>query len=144
MVSFHFTVRTGVSVQVVNSGDAVTVTIVMNGNLNQRAALPAKHEFLVSKQDLAAMDSRAGTLWSWKEFKRGSESIGIGAAILAKGILTDRYDPPYAHSAHDSEIIHVPVDSLAGNTPYSVDDSQPFPIYGSLTLAWERNAPTNN
>jgi hypothetical protein len=138
MVSFHFTVRTGVAVQVVNSGDAVTVNIVMNGNINKRAPLPPRHDVSVSKQMLADADPRAGTLYSWKELKRGVETLGVGAAILAEGVLTDRYDAPYAHSVHDGEIIHVPVDSLSGNTPFSVDDGQPFPIYGKLTLTWER------
>jgi hypothetical protein len=138
MVRFHFTVRTGVAVQVVNSGDAVTVTIVMNGNLNTRAPLPPRHDVSVSREDLKRMDPRAGELYLAKETASGIESLGIGARLLARGVLTDRYDAPYAHSVHDSEIISVPLDSLSGNTPFSVDDSQPFPIYGQLTLTWER------
>ena len=142
MVSFHFTVRTGVAVQVVNSGDAVTVNIVMNSNVNKRAPLPPRHDVSVSREDLKRMDPRAGELYLAREIRSGIETLGVGAALLAKGVLTDRYDAPYAHSAHDSEIIHVPVDSLSGTRHFSVDDSQPFPIYGHLTLTWERGGAT--
>jgi hypothetical protein len=147
MVSFHFTVRTGVAVQVVNSGDdAVTVNIVMNGNINQRAPLPPKINLTVSKSTLAQMNSDAGDLYSLEQFQRGVYGFifggplgdGLAEVFLSKGVLTDRYRTPLPGSAHDSEIIHVPVDSLSGNTPFSVDDSQPFPIYGHLTLKWER------
>ena len=61
-----------------------------------------------------------------------------GAVLLARGVLTDRYDAPVAHSVHDTEVVRVPVDSLSGNTPFTVDDAQPFPVYGYLTLRWER------
>lgn len=141
MVTFHFTVRTGVVVQIVNSGDAVSVQIAMNGNINKRAPLPPRHDRSISRDELKAADSRAGDLYLGKEIERGGLSLGVGAALLARSVLTDRYDAPSAHSAHDSEIIHVPVTSLSGNTPYSVDDGQPFPIYGQLTLTWERGAP---
>jgi hypothetical protein len=138
MVSFHFTVRSGVVVHVVNSGDAVTVHVVMNDNINKRAPLPPRHDVSISREDLKRMDPRAGQLYLAKEVVSGLGSFGVGAALLAKGVLTDRYDAPYAHSSHDSEITKVPVNSLSGNTPYSVDDSQPFPIYGWLTLTWQR------
>jgi len=138
MARFHFTVRTGVVVQVINSGDAVTVTIAMNGNLNQRAPLPPRHDVTIGRQELNRMDPRAGELYLGKEIRSGIETAGIGAKLLERGVLTDRYDAPSAHSVHDSEITYVQVDSLSGNTPFSVDDSQPFPIYGQLTLKWER------
>jgi hypothetical protein len=138
IVSFHFTVRSGVAVQVVNSGDAVTVHVVMNGNTNKRPALPARHDVTISREDLKRMDARAGLLYLGKEVVTGIETGGVGAYLLGRGVLTDRYDAPYAHSSHDSEVTTVPVDSLSGNTPYSVDDSQPFPIYGWLTLRWQR------
>jgi hypothetical protein len=138
IVRFHFTVRTGVAVQVVDKGDAVSVIVAMNGNTNKRAALPRRRDFVVDRQALKAMDPRAGDLYLGKEVERGVLSAGIGAALLARGVLTDRYDAPVARSVHDSETIQVPVSSLSGNTPYSVDDGQPFPIYGQLTLRWER------
>ena len=140
MVSFHFTVRTGVVVQVANSGDAVTVAIAMNGNTNKRAPLPTRHDWTVTRQELKAADSRAGDLYLGKEIERGGLSLGIGAALLARGVLSDRYDAPVPRSAHDHEMTRVPVKSLSGNTPFSVDDGQPFPIYGTLILSWQRGA----
>ena len=138
IATFHFTVRTGVAVQVVNAGDAVSVVIAMNGNTTTRGDLPAKHDLVVDRDGLKKMDSRAGDLYLGKEIERGALSLGVGAALLARGVLTDRYDAPVAHSVHDTEVVKVPVNTLRGNTPFSVDDGQPFPIYGQLTLTWER------
>ena len=138
IATFHFTVRSGVAVQVMNAGDAVNVVIAMNGNTVTRGPLPTKHDLVIDREALKKMDSRAGDLYLGKEIESGVTSLGVGAALLARGVLTDRYDPPLAHSVHDTEFVRVPVNTLAGNTPFSVDDGQPFPIYGTLTLRWER------
>lgn len=138
IATFHFTVRSGVVVQVARAGDAVNVVVAMNGNVNTRGALTTRHDVVVDREALKKMDERAGQLYLGKEIERGGLSSGVGAALLAKGVKTDRYDAPVAHSVHDTEVVRVPVDSLAGNTPFTVDDGQPFPIYGQLTLTWER------
>jgi len=142
IATFHFTVRSGVTVQVVNAGDAVSVYVVMNGNINKRAPLPTRHEIVVDREALQKMDARAGELYLAKEVDSGINGSGvIGTFLLSKGVPTDRYDAPVAHSVHDTESVRLPVSSLIGNTPFSVDDGQPFPIYGQMTLTWERAAP---
>jgi len=138
IADFHFTVRSGVAVQVVRAGDAVKVVVAMNGNVNTRGALTTRHDVVVDRAALTKMDPRAGELYLGKEAERGVLSNGLGAVLLARGVLTDRYDAPVAHSVHDTEVVRVPVDSLSGNTPFTVDDAQPFPVYGYLTLRWER------
>ena len=65
----------------------------------------------------------------------------LSLVALNRDWLTDIYQPPVAWSSHDSEITRIAVDDLRGNTPFSVDDSQPFPIYGQLRLQWERRSP---
>lgn len=149
MASFHFTVRTGVTVQVANIGDAVSVNIVMNSNLHKRVALPPKHDFFVTREMLAEQDSRAGDLYKVEALDTvlfggvgggavvgGLVGSGIEKSILEDGILTDKYDAPVAPP--NVQMISVPVDSLHGNTPVSVDDGQPWPLAGTLTLTWER------
>lgn len=138
MIRFHFTVRSGVVVQVVHDGDAVSVNVAMNSNTNRRAALPPRHDRSVGLSELYGDNKDAGRLFIAEYIKFAFTTLGIGDLILARGLKTDRYDAPSARSTHDSEVIHVPVSSLSGNTPYSVDDGQPFPVYGNLTLTWER------
>src|SRR5206468_4595615 len=57
-------------------------------------------------------------------------------------VLTDRYDAPIAASVRDGEIIRAPVNALPAGQHFSIDDNQPFPIYGWLALYWQENKPT--
>ena len=98
----------------------MSVVVAMNGNTTTRGDLPAKHDLVVDRDGLKKMDSRAGQLYLGKEIESGVTSLGVGAALLARGVLTDRYDAPVAHSVHDTEVVKVPVDTLRGNTPFSV------------------------
>jgi hypothetical protein len=142
-VSFHFTVRHGVAVQVYKTGnDTVSVLISMNGATYQAAHLPDKNDWdipldslsrytdLVDKVRIADVVAAAlgldpfGLLSSW---------------ALSRDWLTDRYDAPTASSVHDSEITRMAVEDLQGNTPFSVEDGQPFPIYGQMRVQWERH-----
>jgi hypothetical protein len=99
---------------------------------------------------LAKQDPRAGTLYETEEVDTvlfggvgGGGILGglIETYILDKGILTDQYDGPVAPSPN-VQLIHVPVNSLSGNTAVTVDDRQPWPIAGTLTLTWVRASST--
>ncbi len=135
-VSFHFTVRTGITIHISNNGqDSVSVAITMDDAAYKPAALPNKSDVRFSPGDLLAV-----------EFKEWGEEIGqmlkpvLGANPLL-GIITDRYTSPQPSSPGDgkTKFTNVPVSSLALDTPVNVDDNQPFPIYGSLDLAWSRS-----
>ena len=141
LLDCHFTVRSGVTVEVTTTPypDEIQVLITMNDadyhSAPLQPKLPPKHTDSVPILNL--------NLTPWTEWVL-AEVIGIvnpitGIAADSQGVAYDLYDAPVASSVHDSEnvVTNVVVDQTMGTlTPFSVGDDQPFPIYGSLTLQW--------
>jgi len=123
-ISGHFTVRSGVHVAVSGGDGAVAVRIDLDPAAYKVAPLPRRKdwnlpiEFLGRQTDVIDKIQLVNLI--------GHPLAGL---LLQRDWLTDRYDAPVAVSAHDSE---------AGPMPYSVDDGQPFPIYGWMRVVWER------
>jgi hypothetical protein len=143
MVSFHFTVRHGVVVQVYKaSPDAVGVLISMNDNAYTMASLPHKNDWDIPVRDLGQY---ADIIKLVQIGDAAGAALGVDPAgllsswFVGRDWLTDRYDAPVASSTHDSEITTMVVDDLRGNTPFSEDAAQPFPVYGQLRVEWERH-----
>ena len=114
------------------------VFVSMNATQYTPPPLPHRHDVSITLSELKKQNATAGKVYEGIIF--GSLLINpvFAPLVLSLGILTDRYDAPVAKSVHDQEETRVPVDSLSGNTPHAVDNSQPFPIYGYLALEWER------
>jgi hypothetical protein len=143
LVNFHFTVRHGVAVQVFRAdADSVGVAIVMNPASYIAPRLPALRDWDIPVKlirqytddvDLATIADVAGGVL-------GLDPFGLlSGLLLNRDWLTDRYDAPQASSVFDNEVARIAVDDLHGNTPFSIDDGQPFPIYGQLRVEWERH-----
>jgi hypothetical protein len=155
MVSFHFTVRTGVVVEVFNVGDAVSVRIEVKSNFLKRAnPLPQAEDYVVTESELQALNpgeaQQVGNLYKFEYLYKALTSYGIGDYILHRGIKTTRYLAPNAPTP-SVQTIHVPVNSLPNSllVPQSyppgaitVDDNQPWPIAGTLILTWEHGRYT--
>jgi hypothetical protein len=140
MVNFHFTVRHGVVVQVYKAGpDAVGVLISMNADSYRMASLPRKNDWDIPLSFINRYTDLVSDVLL-------ADAIGhpLAAILLSRDWLTDRYDAPEASSVHDSEITRIVVDDLRGNTPFSVDDGQPFPIYGEILLEWQHPVPAES
>lgn len=138
MVTFHFTIRSGVAVQVARGPEpnSVTVWMVLNEVGYVPAVLPPKHDWSIDLDTLEQLNPDAGSVYRDVLFA----SILSGPAapiILNRGILTDRYDAPRASSPGDTNITRMPVSALRGNTAVTVDNSQPFPVYGFVSLDWQ-------
>jgi hypothetical protein len=143
IVNFHFTVRTGVAVQAFDAGNDTVGLIIVLGSLNP-SPLPAKHDSTIQWDQL-------GDEYSW--LIDGLQIVdlltgkAISAIVLNRGILTDRYDPPIASSSHDfenlagpvpiDELLHAPVGGFQLPPGCSIDDGQPFPIYGWMNVYWQ-------
>lgn len=140
MATYKFTVRTGVSVQLVNAGDAVTVYVVMNDAQYKPTKLPPRHDVNISRSKLKSLNSDAGT--SYDEALIAAIILPgnpIAAILDSMGITTDRYDAPVPILGNPTTMN---VSSFAGNTPnVIVNDNQPFPISGYLRLKWDRMMP---
>jgi hypothetical protein len=135
MVSYHFTHRAGVAVQVYNAGDGTVGIAIVLGDLKP-ATLPPKH-------DLTVQWSQLGDKYSYVIDALQIADILtldiLSAIILNRGILTDIYDAPSASSPLDNQNVAAPVsvDQLQSWAGLSEDDSQPFPIYGWLNVWWQ-------
>jgi hypothetical protein len=139
--SFHFTTRTGVAVQVTReAADAVRVIVSMNAAAYTEARLPIRSDFNVTFSSLKSEEpseaSDIDLLLAGALVERGALGVNID-----RGILTDRYATPIASSIHDGEIKVGTVDALPSGAHFSVDDDQPFPIYGWLTLEYRPKPP---
>jgi hypothetical protein len=134
-VSYHFTHRAGVAVQVFNAGNGAVGIIIVLGDLNP-APLPPKH-------DLTVQWSQLGDKYSYViDALQIADILTLDIAsafILNRGILTDIYDPPSASSPLDNQNVaaSVAADQLQPWAGLSEDDNQPFPIYGWLNVWWE-------
>lgn len=143
--TFHFTVRSGVVVQVSREGgDTVRVWVSMNAASYKPATLPVRHDAQISLADIKANKAEAAQTIDQFLAANYLTKVGLGlqgAALAAwlqsQGITYDRYAAPLAASIHDGEIIESRVEALGSGQQFSVDDDQPFPIYGWLRLEWQ-------
>jgi hypothetical protein len=134
-VSYHFTHRRGVAVQVFDAGNGTVGIMIVLGDLNP-AQLPPKH-------DLTVQWSQLGDKYSY--VIDALQIVDIltldiaSAIILNRGILTDIYDPPSASSPLDNQNVAAPtrIDQIQSWAGLSEDDAQPFPIYGWLNAWWQ-------
>ncbi|HLX97054.1 MAG TPA: hypothetical protein VKR62_00020 [Roseiarcus sp.] len=135
MVSYHFTHRAGVAVQVYNAGGGTVGIAIVLGDLHP-ASLPPKH-------DLTVQWSQLGQKYSYViDALQIADLLTLDilpAIILNRGILTDIYDSPSASSPLDNQNVAGPtsVDQIQSWAGLSQDDSQPFPIYGWLNVWWQ-------
>jgi hypothetical protein len=135
MVSFHFTHRKGVAAEVYDAGNGTVGIIIVLGDLNP-APLPRKHDLTVSWEQLGERYAFVVDLLEIWDIL----TLNILSAIfLARGILTDIYDPPSASSPLDNQNVAAPVaiDQLPHWAGFSEVNTQPFPIYGWLNVWWE-------
>jgi hypothetical protein len=136
MVRFHFTCREGVNIRVFDAGNDNVGIIVLLGALKP-AELPGRRDLTILWEDL-------GSDYNW--IIDGLQLLDIlsvektlSAIALARGINTDSYDAPIASSPLDNQGVAGPVaiDQLDPRLGSSLDDAQPFPIYGWLEVFWE-------
>ena len=113
----------------------------MNSVSYKPAQLPPKKDWRVKFGDLISLEPEAAA--SINDFLEYDKPTHLWLLGVADDVLTDAYDAPVAQSERDGEIVSAPVNALGGLQEYfSVDDNQPFPIYGWLALYWqESHAP---
>jgi hypothetical protein len=133
-IAFHFTVRDGEIIQLLNGGnDSVKVLVVMNDSKYKAPPLPKKNSVTITRDDLAKLNGDAGDVYLGAEIL--SLLNPLGEIFLQRGILTDSYDKPQPVLG-TTTITNV--NSLPGLTPVTVNNDQPYPLAGSLSLTWIR------
>jgi hypothetical protein len=121
-----------------DGGDAVRAMIMLNETGYDPPSEPARHDFTVKRADLEQLDPTAAAAMDASIFALAIAGQPQVAAVIAKGFPTHRYDHPRAASAgHASSRTRQPVSDLPG-VPTNMDNGQPFPLFGTLKLEWER------
>jgi hypothetical protein len=133
MISFHFTHRVGVAVQVFNAGNGTVGIIIVLGDLNP-APLPPKHDLTVQWSQLGDKYSYVVDLLQIADIL----TLDVASAIiLNRGILTDIYDAPSAPVDNRNVAAPTAIDQIQPGVGLSENDGQPFPIYGWLNVWWQ-------
>jgi hypothetical protein len=160
MLSCGFTVRSGIDVWVTDGGNCVVVTVKMDSNRYPTPPQPQKRPYTLwlppvldwinevhpDPQDgeVLGADSRQAELIkaaledAMNQAKLLPLNVSHFKDVINKGILMDVYQAPLPRSLHDDDnaIYDVPVAGMEVMSPVTVDDSQPFPIYGWMLLRW--------
>jgi hypothetical protein len=156
--TYHFTVRHGVTVAVVpNDAESVHVFVAMNSVQYQPPDPPTAHDKNVPLTQLLESAGEnplsdfleAGTLCTILGVLNPAayaKCFYVIVMLTARGVETNYRDNPVPGSTLDSQNVvkNVEIDRLPGNAPQSIDDSQPFPVYGYLTLQWGPPAAVTN
>ena len=135
-VSFQFTHRTGVAVQVLPAADGVVVAVVVNSLTYTPFPLPERQTVVVTKDEL----QDAKNLVTLEQVVSVLNINVIGTALtehaLAHGIETDAYDVPDVDVIDRSHAAgFVPVGNIpGGGQGIVVDDSQPYPVFGWIEV----------
>jgi hypothetical protein len=134
-VSYHFTVRTGVAVQLFNVGDTdgtIMITVVFNDAAYKPATLPTKTNWNISLNEIKQHENLGPYI---EGAQAGATLLGnkFVAYVLQKGVDTDRYQFP---TVVDPPNTTIDASKLPANTRVSINDAQPFPIRGSVEVKW--------
>ena len=114
----------------------------MNDAAMTRGNLPKRHDWSLSVDDLGRLNPDVKDIYEgiiFASLLTPQFIPGVASAILARGILTDTYDPPVAVSPLDAQnvVFNHPVANLSPGMGVSHDENQPFPIYGWLNVGWD-------
>ena len=138
-VSFQFTCRTGVGVQVLGNGDHVELLIALNSLNYNPPPLPDRQTEVWDKDRLNAEQSGSGAVISSEQFfslfTLNPLKTASAEAALAHGIETDRYEVPDVNVFSRSQAVpFTSVDQIPGDQGIVINDNQPYPVVGFLEI----------
>jgi hypothetical protein len=148
-VSFHFTVRTGVGIQLISSAeDTVDVLVVLNSAGYKAPPLPHNVGKRYSQSELSAANNEVGS--GYLKVEALSAAIHlilpgsvIGSAVVAeflsRGIQGDVYDSQTNQVnplATAGAVMNAAANNIPHNAGITVDDNQPYPVTGWVEVKW--------
>jgi hypothetical protein len=139
MVEFSFTRRDdSVAIQILkgNDDESVRIVVVLNAAGYVPPPKPGTRTYTVTLDELEKMDKTAGSIYRSVIFLDILASP-LAPIILKRGIKSTKYVGPNAPVAAPGKRV-----ALANLRPVHtpVDDSQPFPLFGTVKLEWQRYA----
>ena len=150
-VSFRFTVRSGCAVQVTASAaDTIDVFVVMNQVGYKPPHLPPNSGRRWSREELARLDPEAGSAYLGAEIVSGALqlltggvlSAGVVELILSRGLQTDAYaslNDAVDILSREGAVTNAKANSIPPKAGITLNDAQPFPVYGWLEAKWVQN-----
>lgn len=137
-VSFQFTCRTGVGVQVVGADDHVDLLISLNSVDYHAPPLPPRQTDTWTKDRLNAIDGGAADLLSFEQiaslFEGSPVSKVVAEYALAHGIETDKYDVPDVNVLDRAHAVpFVATNQIPAGQGIVVNDNQPYPVVGFVS-----------
>ena len=151
-VSFQFTRRSGVGVQVAGLDDHVDVLVSLNSGTYQAPPLPPRDTDMWPKDRLKALDPDPARLITFDQIASiltlpifrppgfGLIDLANAEQALAHGVETEHYDIPDVDALDRSHAVpFVPVTQIPANAGVVTDDSQPYPVFGFLEIRRHRS-----
>jgi hypothetical protein len=134
-VSFQFTCRSGVGVEVVAAEDGVDLMVVLNDVGYTAPLLPQRQSVTLMKDQLA----QASDLVTFEQiasiFQVDLVAVVNAEQALARGIETDSYEVPDVDVLDQSHMVpFVDIGQIRAGQGIVVDDSQPYPVFGFLEI----------
>jgi hypothetical protein len=150
-LSYHFTVRTGVAVQITSSAaDTVDVWVALNSANYSAPPLPHNAGYRYSQSQLEANPDVGNDYWEVEALSAAIHALLPGtviasaviAAFFARGVQGDFYDSqtnavnPLTTSG---AVTNITTSNIQANAGVTVDDNQPYPVTGWLEVKWVEN-----
>ena len=143
LVSFHFTHRTGCSVQVVpNDGTSVRVFIGLNDTAYTPPPLPAREDINLSISelknylDLSTLGGAGADLAEVENVLLNP----VGAYFVSKGLVIDKYaalpDVDFYRQDLTGAAVNVSGTSIPPGLGITLNDTQPFPVTGWIEVGY--------
>jgi hypothetical protein len=134
-VSFQFTCRSGVGVQVVPADDGVDVVVALNSVDYTPFPLPERQTVILSKEELGDASALVTLEQVVSLFNLNLIGTVLTEHALSHGIETDAYDVPDVDLVDRSHALDfVPIDNIPGGQGIVVDDGQPYPVFGWIEV----------
>jgi hypothetical protein len=145
-VSYQFTIRSGCAVQVISTAEGqVDVLVSLNSAGYTPPPLPPRRDRNYSRQELDGLSKGSGLkileldalTYALALLTGGPFDAKKVALILSTGIKTDEYDSlPEVNVLDAGRAANVFADNIPPGQGITVNDEQPYPIYGWLTTRW--------
>jgi hypothetical protein len=138
-VSFQFTCRSEVAVQVLPAADGVELVVVVNSLNYTPFPLPERQTVVVSKDELQDASALVTLEQIVSLFSLNVIGTVLTEQALAHGIETDGYAVPDVDVIDRSHAVgFVPAGNIPGGQGIVVDDSQPYPVFGWIEVRRHR------
>src|SRR5215471_4357946 len=140
VAKWHVTARNGVTVALSGAGDAgLVVHVIMHQDAYNPPAPPPKQDWTVHSGEL---NPDFSIKWFGEFLGAVALNAPVQAAIINRGLFTDRYQAPQVPTNEGSPTVSF-ADQLNGATQAAqdIDDGQAFPVSGRINVGWFRCNP---